>query len=160
MTTETAPATTTVEHGTFTLERTYPFDRSTVFAAWATQSAKQVWFGEQLDFLKTLTRYELDFRVGGREVLEGRLASGKAFALEAIHFDIVDGRRIVDAYDVRIEGRRISVSLLTVEFHGTAGGTRLVLTEQGDFLDGLDTNEERSRGSVSMLDQLGRFLGS
>ena len=46
MTIETAPAATTVTHGTFTLERTYTFDRPTVFGAWATRNAKNQWFGE------------------------------------------------------------------------------------------------------------------
>jgi uncharacterized protein YndB with AHSA1/START domain len=159
MTTETAPA-MTVEHGTFTIERTYPFDRATVFAAWATETAKRGWYGEELEFLSKLTRYELDFRVGGKEVLEGKLASGRAFALDAIYHDIVDERRIVNAYDVRIDDRLISSSLLTVEFRDATGGCTLVVTEQGAFLDGFDTNAERTQGAAAELDRLGRYLAS
>jgi uncharacterized protein YndB with AHSA1/START domain len=159
MTTETAPV-TSVEHGTFTLERTFPHDRATVFAAWATADAKRGWYGEEIDFLSTMTRYELDFRVGGLEVLEGTLASGRAFALDSIYRDIVDGRRIVAVYDVRIDDRRISSSLLTVQFLDATGGCTMVVTEQGAFLDGFDTNAERTKGAAAELERLGAYLAS
>ena len=73
MTIETAPAMQRPVHGTFTLERTYAFDRATVFGAWAMRNAKNEWFGEGDDFLSKTERFELDFRVGGRRLLEGRL---------------------------------------------------------------------------------------
>ena len=158
MTTETAPAEATATHGTFTLERTYAFDRATVFGAWATRNAKNQWFGEGDDFLAKTERYELDFRVGGRELLEGKLPSGRHFVYDSTYRDIVDDRRIVAAYDCLVDDRRISVSVMTVEFLDTLGGTKLLLTEQGAFLDGFDTNEDRIEGASDMLDQLTRFL--
>jgi hypothetical protein len=39
-------------------------------------------------------------------------------------------------------------------------GTRLVLTEQGAFLDGLDTNAQRQEGAADSLDKLGAFLSA
>jgi uncharacterized protein YndB with AHSA1/START domain len=160
MTIETARATATAAHGTFTVERTYAFDRTTVFGAWATRNAKNEWFGEGDDFLSKTERYELDFRVGGRELLVGLLPSGKHFIYDSIFRDIVDDGRIVAAYDVLIDDRRISVSLMTVEFLDVGGGTKVLLTEQGAFLDGLDTNEDRIEGASDMLDQLGRYLSA
>jgi uncharacterized protein YndB with AHSA1/START domain len=160
MTIETAPAEATATHGTFTLERTYPFDRATVFGAWATRNAKTQWFGEGDDFLAQTERYELDFRVGGRELLKGRLPSGRHFVYDSTYRDIVDDRRIIAAYDCLVDDRRISVSIMTIEFLDTAGGTKLLLTEQGAFLDGFDSNEDRIEGASDMLDQLTRFLGT
>jgi Activator of Hsp90 ATPase homolog 1-like protein len=64
----------------------------------------------------------------------------------------------VASYDVRIGGRRVSVSLMTVEFSPAPGGTTLVLTEQGAFLDGLDTNAQREEGARDSLDKLGGYL--
>jgi len=160
MTIETAPAEATATHGTFTLERTYPFDRATVFGAWATRNAKTQWFGEGDDFLAQTERYELDFRVGGRELLEGRLPSGRHFVYDSTYRDIVDDRRIIAAYDCLVDDRRISVSIMTIEFLDMAGGTKLLLTEQGAFLDGFDSNEDRIEGASDMLDQLTRFLGT
>jgi hypothetical protein len=49
---------------------------------------------------------------------------------------------------------------MTIEFLDTVGGTKLLLTEQGAFLDGFDSNEDRIEGASDMLDQLTRFLGT
>ena len=53
-----------------------------------------------------------------------------------------DGR-IVYAYDMHLEGTRISVSLGTVELEPEGDGTRLTYTEQGAYLDGLDSADQR-----------------
>jgi len=52
----------------------------------------------------------------------------------------------------------MSVSVATFEFVPDGGGTRLVLTEQGVFLDGLDTSEQREEGTGVLLDALGALL--
>ncbi len=147
-----------VVHGSFSIERTYPATPQRVFAAWASQPEKDRWFGEGDDFLASTERYTLDFRVGGRERLAGTLPDGRTFSYDALYQDIVDDERIVASYDVRIGGRRMSVSLMTVEVAGVPGGTRLLLTEQGAFLDGLDTNAQREEGARDSLDQLGEYL--
>jgi hypothetical protein len=38
------------------------------------------------------------------------------------------------------------------------GGTRLILTEQGAFLDGLDTNAARREGTEQFLEHLAQYL--
>jgi uncharacterized protein YndB with AHSA1/START domain len=185
----------TVTHGTFVLERTYPQPPRAVFDAWASRDAKYAWFAEGIDFLRSVEEYQLDFRVGGVERLAGVLErSGNRFEYNSTYADIVDARRIVAVYDVVINGRRISASLLTVELEGlegegdrsdagrdsaqtgpngaqtgrdgaqtgpdtaSQGGTHLIMTEQGAFFDGLDTNEERIVGATDSLDDLERFL--
>jgi hypothetical protein len=40
----------------------------------------------------------------------------------------------------------------------TATGTHLVTTEAGVFLDGLDTNEDRIKGTEGDLNTLAKFL--
>ncbi len=147
-----------VVHDSFSIERTYAATPQRVFAAWASQPVKDRWFGEGDDFLAPTSVYTLDFRVGGREQLEGVLPSGREFSYDAIYQDIVDDQRIVASYDVRIDGRRTSVSLLTVELSEVPGGTSLVLTEQGAFLDRLDTNAQRQDGARDSLDKLGAYL--
>ncbi|MBT2304624.1 hypothetical protein J7E70_29820 [Variovorax paradoxus] len=42
----------------------------------------------------------------------------------------------------RIDGRKISVSLATFEFKASDAGAKLIMTEQGAFLDGYDVNGE------------------
>jgi hypothetical protein len=57
-----------------------------------------------------------------------------------------------------LDGIRISVSLATAEFKAEGDGTRLLLTEQGSFLDGHEMPTRREQGMGSLLDSLGRWL--
>jgi uncharacterized protein YndB with AHSA1/START domain len=142
-----------VEHTTLVIERSYPAAPERVFAAWADPEAKVRWFGEGAE------QFELEFRVGGRERHHGRLPDGTVYAFEGRYQDIVDDQRIVYTYEMLIDGVRISVSVATVELHpDTGGGTRLVLTEQGAFLDGRETPDRRKQGTGSLLDALGAEL--
>jgi hypothetical protein len=51
------------------------------------------------------------------------------------------------------------VSLTTVEFHPTSeGGTRLLLTQQGTFLDGHEEPAWREQGTSDQLDALAAEL--
>ena len=149
----------TVTFGTFAIERTFRMAPKAVFDAWASRADKYAWFVDVEGFLKPTAEYALDFRVGGRERLDGILEeSGQRFEYDLTYGDIVDGERIVATYDVLIDGRRISVSVMTVEFNAVDAGTHLELTEQGVFLDGFDTNEERIAGATAMFDNLEAHL--
>lgn len=143
-----------VEHATFAVEHTYPASPSRVFAAWADPDAKARWFGNPDSGVE---EYELDFRVGGREFNRG-VVEGSAYTYEARYQDIVAGERIVYAYDMHLGDQRISVSLGTVELSPDGEGTRLSYTEQGAFLDGLDSAAERQSGTGQLLDALGKYL--
>lgn len=147
-----------VVHDSFTLERTYPVAPEKVFAAWTTIEAKKQWFGNE-EGLEAVGEQSLDFSVGGQERFAAK-AEGKLFEYAATYCDIVENERIVWTYDMLMDGRRISVSLSTVEIAGTPGGTRLVMTEQGAFLDGLDTNDQRREGTEQFLDALSGFLAT
>ncbi|HEX3336259.1 MAG TPA: SRPBCC family protein [Jatrophihabitans sp.] len=146
-----------VVHDTFRLERTYPAAPERVFAAWASQSAKSQWFGE--DDAATHD-HTLDFQIGGREHMSGKVPDGPTFSYDAVYEDIVDNERAVWSYSMHLDGRRISVSVATLEITGVAGGTSLVLTEQGAYLDGLDTSAAREEGTNQILDKLGDVLAA
>lgn len=144
-----------VLHGSFTVERSYPASPARVFRAWADPAAKLRWFSAPDEGTEL---HELDFRVGGREQARGRAPNGKAYRFDALYYDIIENARIVYTYDMSIEGRRISVSLATAEFQAQGRGTKLVYTEHGAFLDGLDEPRFREQGTRELFDALEREL--
>ncbi len=147
-----------VQHVTFTLERTYAASPAQVFAAWADPHAKRRWFADgDGDNSETLV-YELDFRVGGRENGQFKYQGTKVLGNETIYLDIVPDRRIIFAYTMSIDEVRISASVGTVDLAPAGKGTRLIYTEQAAYLDGHDTPESREGGWNWLLDQLGADL--
>lgn len=146
----------TVTHATFTLERTYPHSPARVFAAFAEPKSKEQWFATTEGW--TTDHYELDFRVGGREVYRGKPTDGPDVSFDGEIHDIVPNERIVNAYQMHLDDKRISVSLATVQFEAVDGGTRMTYTEQGAFLDGFDNPAQREEGTAELLDVLGGFL--
>jgi uncharacterized protein YndB with AHSA1/START domain len=147
-----------VVHDSFTIERSYPVAPEKVFAAWATLEAKRHWFVNEPG-IELVGEHTLRFTVGGREHFSAK-AEGKLYDFDAIYCDIVENERIVWTYDMHMDGQRISVSVGTVELEPVSGGTRLVLTEQGAFLDGLDKNEQRREGTEQFLDNLAAYLSA
>jgi uncharacterized protein YndB with AHSA1/START domain len=134
-------------HGTFTLEYVYPASPARVFAAWADAKSKARWFSCHAE-------YHLDFRVGGTEMSRGGEPGGPVYTTNVRFHDIVPGERIVYAYEVLRDEQRMSVSLATVEFAAEGSGSRMTFTDQGVYLDGMDTPEAREFGTRAGLDRL------
>jgi uncharacterized protein YndB with AHSA1/START domain len=139
-------------HSTFVIERDYDAPPTRVFAAWADVNAKGQWFGPGGD-----NGHALDFREGGRERFEAS-GGGAVYSYDALYEDIVSDERIVYTYNMHRDGIRISVSVSTVELLAADGRTHLRYTEQGVFLDGEDTPEQREHGTRELLDKLGASL--
>jgi uncharacterized protein YndB with AHSA1/START domain len=145
-----------VVHGSFRIERTYPVPRERVYRALTDPAAKAKWFAGGADYT-TLER-EMDVRPGGRERLRGRWQGGLVSTFDAVYFDVVPNERLVYSYEMHLDERKISVSLATFELKAEGEGTRLVVTENGAFLDGYDDAGSRERGTNVLVDALGRSL--
>ena len=63
-------------------------------------------------------------------------------------------------YEMYLDDARISVSVATVVLEAVGDGTKLTLTEQGVFLDGLDSPAEREHGTGELLNTLAAYLQS
>ena len=151
-----------VIHDTFSIERTYPAAPSRVFAAFASLEAKNIW-GDTGDLGAAdgaAGLEEFDFRPGGREGFGFKYES-KTYRYDALYYDIVPDQRIVYSYEMYADDARISVSVATIEFAKSDGGTVLTWTEQGAYLDGIDGAQAsalRQEGTAEMLDGLTRYL--
>ena len=149
----------TVTHASFSISRHFKQNPGRVFAAFATEKTKQAWFHGPDDWARDV--HKMDFRVGGIETSVGGPPGGWVSSFRCFYQDIVPDERIVYSYDMDLDGDRISVSLATIEFKPEGqGGTHLVFTEQGAYLDGWDKPGDREHGTRELLDNLERYLNS
>ena len=103
----------------------------------------------------------MDFREGGRERAKGRWASGVVSTFDAVYHDIVPNERIVYAYEMHLNEKKISVWLATMQISPAGPGrSTLKVTEQGAFLDGYDDAGSREKGTGFLLDKLGASLSA
>ena len=149
-----------ISHDSFTLTREFPAPRERVYAAFSDPRRKRRWFAEGDGF--NVDHYELDFRVGGREVSAFRVDTPE-FKSDEIRndtyfLDIVPNERIVFAYSMSNAGVPFSASLQTVTLADAPAGTRLTLVEQATFLPGSDGVDRRLRGTEVLLGSLEAYL--
>ncbi|MDE3175093.1 MAG: SRPBCC domain-containing protein [Pseudomonadota bacterium] len=146
----------TAAHGVFTIERDLPHPPAAVYRAFADPQAKARWFSGGADW--TPIERAMDVRVGGREIAKGLWKSGLVTTFDAIYLDVVAGERLVYAYSLFLDERKISVSLATIEISARPDGARLKITEQGVFLDGYEDNGARERGTRAQVERIAATL--
>ncbi|MFO0729107.1 MAG: SRPBCC domain-containing protein [Myxococcota bacterium] len=144
-------------HHTLTVERSYPVAAAKVYAAWADPKSKAKWFAGPEPW-RELER-NVDFRVGGEERVQGRFGAGPTTLFVAKYFEIIPDQRIVYAYEMFVDGRRISISLATIEILAEGDHTRMVVTEMGAYNDGQDAATSREQGTNFLMDKLGASIG-
>jgi uncharacterized protein YndB with AHSA1/START domain len=144
-------------HSGFTLTRDYPVPVERVWAAFAEEQQKLAWWGGG-DAVEPV-EWTFDFRVGGRDVAEGRFHDGPVSRYQATYTDIVAHNRIVTTYDMWLDGIHMSTSVAALEFERIAGSTRFTHAEHGVFFDQFWAGgPERENGTRGLLDALGKYL--
>jgi uncharacterized protein YndB with AHSA1/START domain len=150
-----------VTRGSFTITRRWKHAPLRVFNAFAREEEKAKWFAGLAGWQKLEKQF--DFREGGREMLTGRHAGGTVSQFDCVYRDIVEPAggepgRIIYSYVMHLDGKKISVSQATIEILPNGQGTKLVLTEYGDFLDGYDDAGSREHGTNLLMDRLDKSL--
>ncbi|MEO6115393.1 MAG: SRPBCC domain-containing protein [Pseudolysinimonas sp.] len=150
----------------FTLTRDYPAAVERVWNAFADETEKLSWWGAG-DAIEP-GEWVYDFRVGGRDVAEGKFHDGPVSRYEATYTDIVEHVRIVTTYDMWIDGVHMSTSVASWEFEPLAdadvdadgqGGTRFTHVEHGVFFDQFWADgPNREAGTRGLLTALGNYL--
>jgi uncharacterized protein YndB with AHSA1/START domain len=152
-----------VVHSTFTIERQYPKQPAQVFEALADPAMRRRWLAEGGGH--EVVEFISDFRPGGVETLRYRLGAhtpfpGAEIASEERICDVVPDKRTLITSTMTFGGRVISVLLVTTELAAADGGTLLVCTIQGSFLEGADGPQLREMGWRKLLDRLGEVLAT
>ncbi len=145
-----------IAHATIAVERTYAASPARVFAAWADPAAHGRWNvpGGGWRIVET----EHDFRVGGRQFSRFGPPGEPIYHAEGRFKDIVPNARIVSAGTMHSNGTRTSITLCTIELLAEGAGTRLILTDQSAFFDGLESPADREQGWGAVLGKLDAAL--
>ncbi len=147
-----------ITHATFTVERTYPVPAARVFRAFSDTDVKRRWFADGEGW--EIDEFTADFRTGGSETGRFRYAGGPPITHDTHYLDIVTDTRLVFSYVMTVDGKLISVSLASVELFPVPAGTRLVYTEQGQYIGGEDQAIQREIGCGEQYDALGAELAA
>lgn len=141
----------------FTLTRDYAASVERVWGAFADEKQKLRWWGGGHSM--EARDWAFDFRVGGRDVAEGKFHNGPVSRYQATYTDIVEHNRIVTTYDMWLDGVHASTSVASLEFDPIAEGTRFTHVEHGVFFDQFwADNGVREKGTRGLLEALGNYL--
>lgn len=130
-----------------------------VFAAFSRIEQKSKWFTGPPD--ATENERVLDFRVGGREILEVLWKSGAVSRFDAKFHHVDTDRRIVYSYDLLINGELYSTSLTDIMFERKDGGTVMSFAESTSYFSDQDLGEmttSRMHGTRAQIDMMATAL--
>jgi len=140
-----------IVHATFSLQRIYDASPAQVFRALSDKAAKAAGSRAATAIRRSSAKWMCARRT---RTPKGRWASGVVSTFDAVYFDVVPNERLIYAYEMHLDDRKISVSLATMELQPEGAGTKLVVTEQGSFLDGYDDAGFARAGTGFLLDRL------
>jgi uncharacterized protein YndB with AHSA1/START domain len=141
----------------FSLVRDYPVPVARVWDAFAVEDEKLAWWGAG-DAMEH-REWKYDFRLGGRDVAEGKFHNGPVSRYEATYTDIVEHVRIVTTYNMWSDGVHTSTSIACWEFESIESGTRFTHSEFGLFFDQFWADgAQREAGTRGLMEQLGRYF--
>lgn len=147
----------TILHDTFTLERTFDSTPKEVWHAWTDPELRTRWFHAPPGW--HMIERTLAFKVGGGEVMHGKMPNGTETRFVSRYHAIVPERSIILDYDMHVGGSMMSVSLATLSLEAAGPGTRLLYTEQGVYIDGNpESPAGRKKGTSWHLDNLVELL--
>ncbi len=149
-----------VIHNTFVVERSYPQPPERVWAAFAQPNRKRRWYAEGNH---EICEFEMEFKEGGSERFRYRFKAGHPLAGMEIanrtNYEVIlPDQRIVTSSTMLLDGKPVSVSLITFEFAPSDTGTNLICTHQGVFFEGSGGPEMREAGWRSLFERLAKEM--
>ncbi|ODT16756.1 MAG: ATPase [Kaistia sp. SCN 65-12] len=146
-----------IDHTSFVIRRDFPARPAHAFRFWAEPDLKARWNDCHLDWTVLETVHE--FRVGGLEAKRWRTPDDVELTFHAHYLDIEPARRILYAYRMSLAGKRLSASLVTIEFEPLEDRTRMTFTEQVALIGGgAGARNQRLAGTEEGFDRLAEIL--
>jgi uncharacterized protein YndB with AHSA1/START domain len=143
-------------HATLVFERKISAAPKAVFAAFADSAARAQW-GTPSD-TAVIIYDDADFREGGQDHFRcGPKATPNIHGVTH-YWDIVPDRRVISSETLVVDGRRLCVSLTTLELISDGSKTKLKNTTQLTSFVGEDMVNGYTTGTNASLDGLVRFF--
>jgi uncharacterized protein YndB with AHSA1/START domain len=143
-------------HKTLTFEREVPASIEKVFEALADPVARLQW-GAPTD-TAVIIYDEADFHEGGQDRFRCGSKGNPNIQGTTRYLDIVTNRRVVSSETISIDGRRLCVSLTTLELAGHGNSTKLTQTTQLVSFIGDDMVKGHETGTNASLDNLVEYF--
>ena len=143
------------QHATIKLEHSYAAPLERVFSEFADPVARARWSAPSND---ALIYDEADFRVGGKDVFRCGPKGNPKFRGETRYLHVVPNARVVSSETVDMDGQRLAVALITLDFEPTDDGTNLTVTLQIVSFAGPDMIHGYESGNKSALNNLAQHL--
>lgn len=131
-------------HSRFTLDRILPGSPVHAFRFWSGPTLKNLWAGCHPDWTEREIRH--DFRVGGHDFSRLADPAGVEHEVDIAYLDILVPERIVYAYSMRVNGKLLSASLVTLLFRFHDRGSLMRYDEHLLMLDGDGAGREIGTG--------------
>ncbi|MEP6790017.1 MAG: SRPBCC domain-containing protein [Ramlibacter sp.] len=131
------------------LSRHYPAAPEKVWRAWTDPQALSRWFGP--GDTESVTRAELDVRVGGRYHIAFRTTDGEEHDVSGVYEEVEQNRKLVFSWAWKSTPER--VSLVSIELTPVPGGTQLDFVHSRFFDQAARDGHERGwTGTFAKLD--------
>lgn len=144
---------TKTNHDTIIIHRRLDAPVSAVFAAWEDTDALGRWCCPGDDgWVSGVDAHA--FEIGGRKQITFGPAGAVPYHEDTVYLDIERDKRIIGAETILHGDRRISTSLITLEFEPRGTGCDLMVRDQITLIDGAETADARRGGWGEVLDKL------
>jgi len=144
----------TQDRPSLSITRHYAVTPEKVWRAWTEPQALSRWFGPA--DTESVTRAELDVRVGGRYSIAFRTSDGEEHRVSGVYQEVVPHHRLSFTWAWQSTPER--VSQVTIELEPTSGGCELRFRHDRFFDQQARDNHER--GWTGAFAKLGAFLQS
>lgn len=144
-------------HDTILFERQYEAAPEQVFNIWADPVARARWGAPSKE--TAIEYFEADFRIGGRDTSRCGPLDDLRYHVDVVYIDIIDNEQIIMSETIMDDEKRLSVSLITVNFKEDNFGTKLEMIIQISSMIGKDMIEGCRMGWDAALSNLkGEFV--
>jgi uncharacterized protein YndB with AHSA1/START domain len=144
-----------LQHATINLQHSYPLPVERVFAEFANPLARARWSVPSGD---VLIYDQTDFRIGGKDAFRCGPKANPKFCGETHYLDIVPNVRAISSETLEMNGERLAVALITLDFESAEKETTVIVTVQMVSFAGPEVIQGYESGNQGALRNLYLYL--